>query len=81
MPEDDFDGSHSSLLYALRPQAAGRRADTPMVDLDLWTEPGFGPTTPFPDDPVDSKSNFHRPIYEDREFPTGSHRPATALAL
>ncbi|GGT17513.1 hypothetical protein GCM10014713_07810 [Streptomyces purpureus] len=50
------------------------------MDLALWTEPGFGPTLPFPGGPVESKTNFHQPHYEDRELPTGSSRPATALA-
>jgi hypothetical protein len=80
MPEDDADGSYSGLLYTLRPKAAGRRNDPPEVDLDLWTEPGFGPTQPFPGGPVGSKTNFHRPYYQDCELPTGSARPATAFA-
>jgi hypothetical protein len=80
MPEDDTDGSHSGLIHTLRPKAAGRRSDPPEVDLDLWTEPGFGPTSPFPGGPVDSKTNFHRPYYVDRELSTGSSRPATELA-
>ncbi|MEV5535199.1 hypothetical protein [Streptomyces prunicolor] len=80
MPEDDTDGSYSGLLYTLRPKAAGRRNDPPEVDLDLWTEPGFGPSEPFPGGPVGSKTNFHRPYYQDCELPTGSARPATAFA-
>jgi hypothetical protein len=80
MPEDDADGSHSGLLYTVRPKPTGRRNDPPEVDLDLWTEPGFGPTTPFPGGPVQPKTNFHQPYYEDRELSTGSSRPATALA-
>ncbi|MGW4172171.1 hypothetical protein ACWEGX_35295 [Streptomyces chartreusis] len=80
MPEDDTDGSHSGLIHTLRPKAAGRRNDPPEVDLDLWTEPGFGPTSPFPGGPVKSKTNFHRPYYVDRELSTGSSRPATELA-
>ncbi|MFE2068802.1 hypothetical protein ACFXDH_41605 [Streptomyces sp. NPDC059467] len=80
MPEDDTEGLHSGLFYTLRPHATGRRRDSPEVNLDLWTQPGFGPTTPFPDGPVDSKTNFHQPYYEDRELFTGTTRPATALA-
>lgn len=80
MPEDDTDGSHSGLIHTLRPKAAGRRNDPPEADLDLWTEPGFGPTSPFLGGPVDSKTNFHRPYYVDRELSTGSSRPATELA-
>lgn len=80
MPEDDTDGSHSGLIHTLRPKAAGRRNDPPEVDLDLWTEPGFGPTSPFPGGPVESKTSFHRPYYVDRELSTGSSRPATELA-
>jgi hypothetical protein len=80
LPEDDTEGFHSGLLYTLRPNASGRPNDPPEVELDLWTEPGFGPTTPFPGGPVHAKTNFHQPYYEDRELSTGVTRPATGLA-
>lgn len=80
MPEDDAQGDYSGLLYTLRPETAGRHDAAPLVELGLWTEPGFGPSAPFPVVPVASKSSFHRPVSELRDFMTTDLRPATALA-
>ncbi|GGW51687.1 hypothetical protein AB0E64_02075 [Streptomyces caelestis] len=79
MPEDDTDGSHSGLIHTLRPKAAGRRNDPPEVDLDLWTEPGFGPTS-VPRWSGRCQDEFPSAVLRRSRAVHGSSRPATELA-
>ena len=80
IPHDDTQGHWSGLLYTLRPDAKSSKEAPPTIDLTLYTESGFGPTTSFPTTPVQARSPFHKPVSEMRALNTQDPRQATALS-
>jgi hypothetical protein len=81
MPEDDVDGTHSSLIYELKPDRATTGEAVTAVRLALLTDPRPGRYTHVFATAVDRKRTpFYRPVTRDTSLPTGQSRPATNLA-
>jgi hypothetical protein len=80
MPEDDTDGTGSSMMYQLIPVPAATRRSVPTVNLGV-SNLGPGRHTHVFTAAVDRKRTpFYRPVAHSTWLPTGASRPATNLA-
>jgi hypothetical protein len=81
LPQDDVDGTHSEILYELKPDPGTAGEAVTAVHLSFVTDPGSGPYTHLFTAAVDRRRTpFYRPVAHNTLLPLGQFRPATNLA-